>query len=314
MLRGFLELIGRHATPILAGGVLLGLAWPALAELARPMLVPGLVIPLTIALLRLDWGALGAYGRRAGLIGLLVGWILLLSPLLMALLTLPLGLPEPLRAGLVLMAASAPIVSAAALSLILGLDAALCVVVIVATTALVPFTLPPIAHLLLGLEIAIGPLELMGRLMLLVGISFLAAGIGRRLIRREWIAARARMFDGISVSILLMFALAIMAGKTEVLLERPGFFFLVVAASFVANLALQALAALVFIRAGRRRGLSAGLMSGNRNMGLVLVALAGQAHFDVEVFFALAQIPMYVLPAVLLPLYRRVMRGEDQAT
>jgi len=35
----------------------------------------------------------------------------------------------------------------------------------------------------------------------------------------------------------------------------------------------------------------------------VLVALQGQAAFEVTVFFALAQIPMYVLPAALRRLY-----------
>jgi BASS family bile acid:Na+ symporter len=47
-------------------------------------------------------------------------------------------------------------------------------------------------------------------------------------------------------------------------------------------------------------------MTGNCNMGLVLVALAGNAPFDTVMFFALGQIPMYTLPALLMPLYRRV--------
>jgi BASS family bile acid:Na+ symporter len=41
-------------------------------------------------------------------------------------------------------------------------------------------------------------------------------------------------------------------------------------------------------------------------MGLVLVALADKANFDVIVFFAMAQIPMYMLPALLFPVYTRL--------
>jgi BASS family bile acid:Na+ symporter len=52
------------------------------------------------------------------------------------------------------------------------------------------------------------------------------------------------------------------------------------------------------------------LQSGNRNMGLVLVALQGKAGLDVLVFFALSQIPMYTLPALLKPLYARLTGGE----
>ena len=40
--------------------------------------------------------------------------------------------------------------------------------------------------------------------------------------------------------------------------------------------------------------------------GLVLVALQGRASFDVTVYFALAQIPMYTLPALLKPVYARL--------
>ena len=48
-------------------------------------------------------------------------------------------------------------------------------------------------------------------------------------------------------------------------------------------------------------------------MGLVLVALEGKASFEVTVFFALAQIPMYTLPALLEPLYRRALdRSPDR--
>ena len=57
----------------MAAGVLLGLAVPPLASLARPLLIPSLLIPLTLALLRLDWGAIGAYRRRPGVAAALVG-------------------------------------------------------------------------------------------------------------------------------------------------------------------------------------------------------------------------------------------------
>src|ERR1017187_3183459 len=77
------DFLGQHATLFLAGGVLLGLLVPPLAALARPMLIPGLLIPLIIALVRLDWSALGAYARRPGLVALITAGLLLGSPVLM---------------------------------------------------------------------------------------------------------------------------------------------------------------------------------------------------------------------------------------
>ena len=302
------DYLGRHATLFLAGGVLLGLLVPPLAALARPLLIPGLLIPLVIALLRLDWNALAAYARRPGLVALICAGLLLASPLLMWLALKPFSLPPALAQGLTLMAAASPIVSSAAISLILGLDAALAVVVIVVTTALMPFSLPLVALWLLGLKIDIDLATFMLRLALMVGGAFAAALALRRLVPRRKLEANARMLDGASVATLVLFALAIMDGVTAVALARPGYVVLVTIAAFVANIALQAVGTLAALRLGMRSALTVGLMTGNCNMGLVLVALADKADFDVIVFFAMAQIPMYMLPALLSPLYAR-LRG-----
>ena len=39
-----------------------------------------------------------------------------------------------------------------------------------------------------------------------------------------------------------------------------------------------------------------------------MVMLADKADFDI-VFFAVGQVPMYILPALLRPLYRRLMQA-----
>lgn len=301
------DYLGRYATLFLAGGVLLGLLVPPLAALARPLLIPGLLVPLVIALLRLDWDALAAYARRPGLVALVTAGLLLASPVLMWLVLKAFSLPPALVQGLTLMAAASPIVSCAAISLILGLDAALAVVVVVVTTALIPFSLPTVALWLLGLRIDIDLHTFMLRLALMVGGAFAAALALRRLVPRQKLEANARMLDGASVASLVLFALAIMDGVTAVALARPGYVVLVTVAAFFANVVLQALGTLAALRLGTRSALTVGLMCGNCNMGLVLVALADKADFDVIVFFAMAQIPVYMLPALLRPVYMRLL-------
>lgn len=302
-----LDYLGQHATLFLAGGALTGLLVPQLATLARPLLVLGLVVPLIIALVRLDWGAITGYAQRPLLVGAIVLWLMIVTPALMWLALKLFDLPPALVQALVLMTAAAPIISCAALSLIMGLDAALAVVVVVVTTALMPFSLPPVALALLGLRIDIDLATFMLRLALIVGGAFAAALAVRRIVPREKLAANARMLDGVSVAILLLFILAIMDGVTAVALARPGYVALVTLAAFAANIALQALGALAALRLGLRQALTVGFMTGNCNMGLVMVALADKADFDVIVFFAMAQIPMYMLPALLRPIYRRML-------
>jgi BASS family bile acid:Na+ symporter len=309
-LHAVLAFLGRHATLFMAGGVLLGIVAPPLAALAQPLLVPTLLIPLTLALVRLDWTAILAWRQRSGTAVLLVVWLLGISPLLVWSATtalLPAGFPPPLRQALVLMAASSPIVSSVAIALIVGLDATLAIVAVLLSTALVPFTLPPLAAVLVGVTLEIGLGTFMLRLALLVGLAFAAAAIIRRFVAAEKLAAHRELLDGLTVINLMLFGLAIMDGVTAYALQRPGYVAIALVAAFAFNLGLQAAGYLAFRRLGRREALSVALVSGNCNMGLVLVALQGKASFDVTVFFALAQIPMYTLPALMARAYRRAL-------
>ena len=307
-----LAFVGRHATKFMAGGVLIGFFAPQLAALAKPLLVPTLVIPLTLALIRLDWSAIAASRRRPGLVAALVAWILGVSPLLVWAIATPalaLGMPAGLREALILMAASSPIVSSVAIALFVGLDASLAVVAVVFATALVPLTLPPVAWALLDRELTIDLPVFTGRLAAMVGGAFIAAWLIRRIARPSTLAARRELLDGLAVVNLVVFAIAIMDGVTAFALERPGYALLATALAFAFNVALQAAGWLAFRRQGTVTALTAGLVSGNCNMGLVLVALSGHAAVEVTAFFALAQLPMYMLPALLEPLYRRLMTG-----
>lgn len=311
-----LGFLGRYATRFLAGGLLLGIVFPPLATLAKPLLVPTLLIPLTLALVRLDWRAMAAYRQRPMLAAALLVWLLAVSPLLVWLVTTWLqafGLPGGLRQALVLMAASSPIVSSVAIALLVGLDATLAIVAVLLATALVPFTLPLMALALLGLTLDIGVGVFMVRLGLLVGSAFLAAWMLRRWIPESVLAARTDVLDGLTVVNLLLFGLAIMDGVTVYALERPAYVGLAILAAFAFNLLLQAAGAMAFGRLPRRAALTVGLLSGNCNMGLVLVALQGKAEFEVTIFFALAQVPMYVLPALLEPVYRKLLRREAES-
>ena len=309
-----LAFLGRHATLFMAGGVLLGLVAPPLAALAKPLLVPTLLIPLTLALVRLDWSAIAAWRHRPKTAVLLIVWLLGVSPILVWAVTtalLQVGFPAPLRQALVMMAASSPIVSSVAIALIVGLDATLAIVAVLLCTALVPLTLPPMAAALVGVTLEIGIGTFMLRLALLVGAAFGAAWLIRRIVPPGRLAAQRELLDGLTVINLVLFGLAIMDGVTAYAFERPAYVLLALVAAYAFNLALQAAAYLAFRKLGRRESLAAALVSGNCNMGLVLVALEGKASFEVTVFFALAQIPMYTLPALLAPLYRRALPVVD---
>ena len=89
-------------------------------------------------------------------------------------------LPTGLAIGLVLMAASAPIMTAPTFALILGLEASFAIAVVVLNHILLPFTLPAMSLWLLNLEMQISLGEFMGRLLLMIGGGFAVAIILKR--------------------------------------------------------------------------------------------------------------------------------------
>lgn len=309
MLR-ILTVLGRHATQFLFVGVFIGLALPGLADLFRPLLAPSVVMLLFAALLRVDWTAMSGYIRRPAVVVLLTVWLLLFCPLLTWFLLGFVPAPQSLNTAVVLMAAAPPILGSASIAMILKLDGALVVVGALLATLLTPLTVPPLALLLLGLELDIGLTDFMLRLGLVVVIAFTGAVIVRRFVTPSDLAARAELLDGIVVTIMLIFAIAIMAGVTDAAFERPQTVILWTLTAFIANPVLQFIGTLAFSWLGLRRALSIGLLSGNCNMGLMLAALPPERDADVLLFFAIAQLPMYMLPIAMVPLYKRLLNRE----
>ncbi len=306
-MRAGLAWLGRHGTVIIALGVFVGLLVPPLAALLRPLLVPAFVVPFLTALVRLDWMTLGRHTRRPATALLALLWVLVLSPLPVHTVALAAGVPEAIANGLVLMALAPPITASAAFALMIGLDAALAVLVTITATALVPLTLPPLALYLLGLELDIALPAFMARLALFVGGCFAAALLLRRLLPAGFTERHHEPLDGLAVAGLVVFAIAIMDGVAAKLLAEPAFVLGCLAAALLGNAGLQALSALAFAPLGRRVALTLGFCAGNRNMGLLVAVLADRAAFELVVFFAMAQIPMYTLPALQRPLYRRLL-------
>ena len=310
-LRGALAWLARHGNIVLAAGVFLGLMLPPLAALLRPLLVPAILAPFLIALLRLDWSRLLHYLGRPDEAATALLWLLLIAPVLVDLALRPLALSPAVHGALVLAAAAPPVMASGNLALLLRLDAALAVLVTMLATALMPITLPSVALYLLGVEIDLALGELMLRLGLLVGGCLGVAALLRWLLPPGYIERHAAPLDGIAILGLLLFAIAIMDGITAMLFEHPGFVLACTAAVYCLNVGLQTLGALVFAWRGCASALTLGLCSGNRNVGLLLAAVADRASPEFLIIVAVAQLPIYTLPALQGRLYRRwLTRGR----
>jgi len=305
-----LAALGRQARWALPVGVFVGMVLPEAAALLRPLLTAAVIGTLTAALLRLDEGALTAVLHRPALPLAIVGWLLLASPLVVWGVTGLLGLPPEWRLVLVLQAAAPPIGSAAVFALILGVDGALAMVGAVLATLLLPLTLTPLVGLLLpaaGVEVDL--VAFFARVALAVAVPFALAWV----IRRAVGAARLRRHDealsGLNVVLLVVFAIAVMDGVTDRLRSDPALIGVLLGLACVAALVLHAAGRWLFVAAGARAAYSAALLSGNRNMGLMLVVTAGTAGETFSLYVGIAQIPMYFTPLLLGPLVARALRS-----
>lgn len=119
--------------------------------------------------------------------------------------------------------------------------------------------------------------------------------------------------SGLNVLLLLLFGIAIMDGMTRLILARPGEVLLYAAAATGASVLLQALSALVFFRFERHSALTAGLVGGSHNLAIAWAALGPAQAAALLLFFATVQLPIFVLPAVLRPLYRRLAASSPAA-
>lgn len=298
---------GRQGAWLLFAGVFAGLLVPPLAAILRPTVLPVTFILFVASLLRLDWRLVLGHVRRPARAGLIVAAILIAAPLAAAAFFKLVPAPPGLSLSIILTTTTTPLISSPAFALLLGLEAELALIVLLAAMLLVPFTMPVLALALLGLEVNLSTAELMGRLALFVGSGFAIAVALRRLLGADWIKANAPTLDGVNVVFLVVFAVGVMEGVTWQLLAEPAHVLLFAGSAFALNATQQVVGSAVFWLMGKRTALTAGLLCGYRNMALALAVLGDVTPRDFLLYVAVAQLPMYIFPMITKPFYRRLV-------
>ena len=302
-----LRRMGGRATTLLPFSLGLGLLFQDVAALARPLLWPLAVALLMLALARTDWSRLAALLRRPGLAIALSLLNLIAVPLVVWPIWQALGLWPGLIAALCLSAMAPGIISAATTATFLRLDSSLALLLTLFTNFLVPFTLPPLALWLLDLDLKIGAIDLSLRLALIVVVALLGAIAIRRFLGPR-LAEAGTTLDGLSVAVLMVFAIPLMDGVMARALAEPvklaGFVAGAFGGMILCNFVMAA-AALPFL--DRRTALTAGYCSGGRHNALLMAVLPASADADIFLFIAAVQFPIYLIPTLLQPLYRRLL-------
>lgn len=304
--RRLLEWSALRGATLLAASIFLGLFVPPLAALFRDLITPGVFCLMVLVLLRVDPVQVLAYLRRPLLVMALLAWLLVAVPLLAFAVTRALGLDGPLATGLVVVATGCAATSSPAFARLVGLDGEIALVVALLSTLLIPFTAPPLALGLMGIDLGISIQGLMLRLLLLVGLPLVISVVIRRLAGPARLAHWGRAVDGAVVLLVVAYGFGVMDGVLAQMLEQPGFILAGIAMAFGGTLAMNVATALAFMGAGQRIALSAGLLAGNRNMALYIAVLPATTDPGILLFCVLCQFPLFLSPFLLKPLYERI--------
>jgi BASS family bile acid:Na+ symporter len=304
LLLAFLAQLSRWARIALPAGIAVGLVAQPLAAALRPAVPYCVIILLVHSMVHVAWPALRASLRRPVALGLVTVWTLLLTPLAVGVIGHSVGVPAELLSVLILGAAAPPLMSGAALAMMLGLDGALALTLIVIGTLLAPITLPLVAELTAVGMIGSSAATLLFRGAAIIGGCYLAAFAIRRAVGAQTIGKHAASFEGFGVALMIVFAIGIMDGVARLFSEDPVYVLRFIAAAFVLNILLQLSTGLAFARFGRA-AVTIGFVAGYRNAGLLLALLPAPIDQAVTVFVAAAQFPIYILPSLLWPLYAR---------
>jgi arsenite transporter len=303
-LQALLIATARHGRLVLIAGLVAGILLPGLAGMVRGVLPELVACMLGVAALRI--GPSAARGSLADIhVSLrLVAIYQLLLPLVLAGAFLALGLDGTLATAMVLMAAAPSISGSPNLTIMTGHDPAPALRLMIAGVALLPLTVAPV-FLLWPIFGSLGAIALAsGKLLLLIGCSSAVAFVIRQRFVPQPSTETLAVIDGVSALLMAVLVIGLMSALGPAIAQTPGLVGLTLAAAFAVNFSLQIAAYMLTGGRGHERSRVAwSIIAGNRNIALFLVALPAAITDPLLLFIGCYQIPMYLTPILLRPLY-----------
>jgi len=306
---GILAAIGRRSQLGLIAGLAAGILFPGLAAGLRAHLTALIVALLFMASLRVEPRALVSL-RQAALHDVPVVLALQLAlPLLVGLGLWGSGWTGQLPTMLALLAAASPITGTPAIAQLMGQSGAVGLRLLLWGTLLLPITSFVPLRLLFGEGSGV---DVAGSSLRLAAIVLVCVA-GGALVRRSLLPSLSPRADlalgGASTVLLAVFVIALMDAVQPALLAAPFALAGILAAACAMCFALQAAAALLYrglVGARQEPGAAGavGVAAGNRNIALFLAALPAAQTDPLMVLVGCYQIPMYLTPVLMRPLYR----------
>lgn len=312
----FFAAIGRTGATGLAVSLVFGTAMPFGGAVLKPALPVLVALFVTLGFARLDFSHVRSLRARPLPVLLTILWIVLSAPIAVWAALSLLGrsqLDSGLILGLSLQAAASPILATPAVALLLGLEGSFALIVLTAAMVALPVTAPVLASFVAGDAVPLDGWRIAANLATLLSLSWTAAWLIRRRWPLEAIRRAKTEIDGANIFLFFIFGWAIMEGTAARALAEPLLVATHVAVAFAVSLGGLGAALLTLRRLiGTGDAIVTGYATGHRNAGLMVAAMGGVLPDTTWLYFAAVQIPIYVVPMLILPLARRLMRREGK--
>ena len=302
--------IGRQRTRAVAALVVIAIALPPLGAVLKPFVTEAVIGLLFIAFLRIDVEAFRSYLRKPGIVLAASVWTSFAVPLLFGLGCWIAGVETigpALFLGLMLQAVASPMMAAPAFAALMGLDATLVLCTMIVSTVITPISAPLFAYAM-GLELTLTPLSLGLKLGAILAGSASAGLLLQRMLGVDAILKHREQIDGVNILILFVFVSAVMRDVGVRFLDEPLLMLALTVLAFTVFGLLLSATYLVFLKSGAKSAFALGMVTSQRNMGLMLAATGGVLPDLTWLYFAVSQFPIYLSPQMLQPIARIITR------
>lgn len=303
-MRGWSELYEERtvAAAILAAGVLVGLAVPPLTKLFQPYALTALFLVMIFSLIPF------AQLERDDLFSVdpavwrMVLWQQLLLPCLVIAGGTLAKFPDHVIALTIVTACAGSLFAAPALAELLSLDRRRALQCMVLSTLIMPASLYAFLSSFLGFGVELNFSEYSRRALLFLVIPFAIFATYRMIVRRLPTVA-AEHINGIgrwgSIVSLLIFGIGVMASVSTQVYANPlkVVFYLVVASAVAAG--MLAITTIVMYRHGFNEALTAGILSGFRNVGLGYALVGDMIGPELAPYVGVSMLPIFIAPLVI---------------
>jgi bile acid:Na+ symporter, BASS family len=290
------------ALAILAFGTVAGIAIPAVAELLQPYALQALFLVVVFSMVPFARLPSTNIGLDVSLVWRLILWQQAFLPCLVVAVGILLQLSDSILTLMMATACAGSLFASPMLAELLGLDRRRAVQCMVISTFVMPVSLYVSLRLLHGQELPLDVAEYCKRVVvfLLLPLSILTI-YGR--IAASLSSAVANRIESTTrwgaVLALLVFVMGMTHPVSQLLAEDPLRLCLLLALTTCLTIGMFAITAIVMYRFGLPIALTAGILSGFRNIGLAFAFVGPSLGPEFAAYVGVSMLPMFIAPLLI---------------